>query len=295
MYILYSPSKVIKLFQYSILLIVGIIIVFSTMELFNLIKSNIDTQGFKLVFSYLLASIIILFLIGLYIGIRRVFRPSYTISIDDTNLITYQTSKNVVNQFTFSDIASITEKGDEFCFNLKDKSAFYLPYEMKNVNVFFEKLFHNYKTEIPNEELFGELKRKSNRFLTIVIVILLLPFFLIPLSFGNILVIFIFLIGFVKVFLLMGNTELKKINPDTIEIRKYFKTTIIPKNDVDEVNFRRIYVVLPKGGGTYKHSCELITKSNKIYRFKNSSMSSIDLYCYLTFWKNTVNQRCLTK
>lgn len=295
MYILHSPNNAIKLFQYIILLIVGIIIVFSTMELFNLITSNIAIVGFKLVFSYLLSSIIILFLIGFYIGCRRVFRPSYTISIDDTNLITYQTSKNVVNQFTFSDIASITEKGDEFCFNLKDKSAFYLPYEMQNDNVFFEKLFHNYKTKIPDDELFEELKRKKNRFLTIVIVILLLPFLLIPLLSGNVFVIFVYLLSLSLVFSLMDNTELKKINPDTIEIRKYFKTTIIPKNDVDEVEFSRIYVVLPKGGGGYKHSCALVTKSNKIYKFKSSSISSIDLYCYLTFWTNTVNQRCLTK
>ena len=93
----------------------------------------------------------------------------------------------------------------------------------------------------------------------------------------------------------MDNTELQKINSDTIEIRKYFKTTVIPKDDVDEVKFSRTYVVLPKGGGGYKHSCELITKSNKIYKFKSSSMSSIDLYCYLTFWMNTVNQRYLGK
>lgn len=265
-----------------------------TVGLFNLIISNTTTQELKLIFSYLLTSMIILFSIGFYMGCRRVFRPDYIISIDDTNLITYQTPKNVVKQFTFSDIDSISEEGP-FCFNLKDKSAFYLPYEMKNVNVFFEKLFLNYKTEISDEELFGELKRKNNRFLTIVIVILLLPFLLIPLLSSNVFVIFVYLIGISLVFSLMDNTELKKINPDTIEIRKFFKTTIIPKNDVDEVKFSRIYVVLPKGGGGYKHSCELVTKSNKIYKFKSSSISSIDLYCYLTFWTNTVSQRCLTK
>lgn len=294
MNILYSPNNGMKFFQYLTLIIVAILIVFSTIWLFNLITSNIAIEGFKLVISYLLISIIILLLIGLYIGCRRVFRPEYTISIDDTNLITYQTSKNIVNQFTFSDIASITEDG-LFCFNLKDKRAFYLPYEMKNDNVFFEKLFHNYKTTIPDEELFGELKRKNKRFLTIVIVILLLPFLLIPLLSGNVFVIFVYLIGMSLVFSLIDNTELKKINPDTIEIRKYFKTTVIPKSDVDEVKFRRIYIVLPKGGGGYKHSCELITKSNEVYTFKNSSMSSIDLYCYLTFWTNTANKRCVTK
>lgn len=283
-----------KFFQYLILIIVAILIVFSTIWLFNLITSNIAIEGFKLVISYLLISVIILLLIGLYIGFWRVFRPDYTISIDDTNLITYQTSKNIVNQFTFSDIACITEEGP-FCFNLKDKRAFYLPYEMKNDNVFFEKLFHNYKTTIPDEELFGELKRKNKRFLTIVIVILLLPFLLIPLLSGNVFVIFVYLIGISLVFSLIDNTELKKINPDTIKIRKYFKTTVIPKSDVNEVKFRRIYIVLPKGGGGYKHSCELITKSNEVYTFKNSSMSSIDLYCYLTFWTNTVNKRCVTK
>lgn len=295
MYILYNPSNVIKLFQYISLLIVAILIILMTVELFNLIISNTTTQGFKLIISYLLISIIILFLIVFYIGSRRVFRPSYTISIDDTNLTTYQTSKNIVKQFTFSNIASITEKGDEFCFNLKDNSRFYLPYEMQNDNIFFEKLFHNYKTKIPDEELFGELKRKNNRFLIIVIVILLLPFLLIPLLFGNILIIFLYLLSLSLVFSLMGNTELKKINPDTIEIRKFFKTTIIPKNDIDEVKFSRIFVVLPKGGGIYKHICELITKSNEVYTFKNSSMSSVDLYCYLTFWTNTINKRCLTK
>ena len=284
-----------KFFQYITLLIVGVLIVFSTIGLFNLITSDIAIEGFKLVISYLLISIIILLLIGLYIGFRRVFRPEYRISIDNTNLITYQTSKNIVNKFTFSDISCITEESELFCFNLKDKSAFCLPYEMKNDNVFFEKLFHNYKMTIPDEELFGELKRKNKRFLTIAIVILLLPFLLIPLLFGNIIVIFIYLIGMSLVFSLIDNTELKKINPDTIEIRKYFKTTIILKNDVNEVKFRRRYVVLPKGIRGYKHSCELITKSNEVYTFKTSSMSSLDLYCYLTFWTNTVNQRRLTK
>ena len=149
--------------------------------------------------------------------------------------------------------------------------------------------------EIPNEELFGPLNRKKNWFLTIVIVILLLPFLLIPLLSGNVFVIFVCLIGFGFVFSLMGNTELKRINPGTIEIRKYFKTTAISKTYIKEVKFSRKFVVLPKGGGGYKHSCELITKSNEVYTFKNFSMSSIDLYCYLTFWTNTVNQRCLTK
>lgn len=294
MYILYSPNILRKIFQSIILLIVGILIVLSIIGLFTLVKTNIDTVGLKLVFSYLLTSILILFLIGFYIGCRKVFRPSYTISIDDTNAITYQKSNTVIKQFTFSDISSITEESG-FCFNLKDTNAFHLPYEMKNDNVFFEKLFHDYKTIIPDEELFGELKRKNNRFLAIVIVILLLPFFLIPLLSGNVFVIFVYLMGMSLVFSLIDNTELKKINPDTIEIRKYFKTTVIPKSAVKEVKFRRRYIVLPKGGGGYKHSCELITKSNEIYTFKNSSMSSIDLYCYLTFWTNTVNQRCLAK
>ena len=294
MYILYRSNISTKFFQYISLLIVSILIILSIVGLLNLIKSNIAIQGFKIVFSYLLTSIILLLIIGFYIGCRRVFRPSYTISIDDTSLITYQTSKKIVKQFTFSDIDSITEEGP-FCFNLKDKSAFYLPYEMKNDNVFFEKLFYDYKTKIPDEELFIPLNRKSNRFFTIVIGILLLPFLLIPLLFGSVFVIFVYLIGISFVFSLMDNTELQKINSDTIEIRKYFKTTVIPKDDVDEVKFSRTYVVLPKGGGGYKHSCELITKSNKIYKFKSSSMSSIDLYCYLTFWMNTVNQRYLGK
>jgi len=294
MYVLYSPSNGIKFLQYISLLIVFFLIVLMTVGLFNLIISNTTTQELKLIFSYLLTSMIILFSIGFYMGCRRVFRPDYLISIDDTNLITYQTPKNVVKQFTFSDIDSISEEGP-FCFNLKDKSAFYLPFEMENDNIFFEKLFHNYKMEIPNEELFGPLNRKKNWFLTIVIVILLLPFLLIPLLSGNVFVIFVCLIGFGFVFSLMGNTELKRINPGTIEIRKYFKTTAISKTYIKEVKFSRKFVVLPKGGGGYKHSCELITKSNEVYTFKNFSMSSIDLYCYLTFWTNTVNQRCLTK
>jgi len=66
----------------------------------------------------------------------------YTISIDEVNSITYQISKSIMKQFTFSDITSIIEEG-AFCFNLKDKSAFYLPYQMENYSIFFEKLFNN--------------------------------------------------------------------------------------------------------------------------------------------------------
>jgi len=248
MYVLYSPSNGIKFLQYISLLIVFFLIVLMTVGLFNLIISNTTTQELKLIFSYLLTSMIILFSIGFYMGCRRVFRPDYLISIDDTNLITYQTPKNVVKQFTFSDIDSISEEGP-FCFNLKDKSAFYLPFEMENDNIFFEKLFHNYKMEIPNEELFGPLNRKKNWFLTIVIVILLLPFLLIPLLSGNVFVIFVCLIGFGFVFSLMGNTELKRINPGTMKLENISKLRQFQKLISKKLNSVENLWFYPKGVG----------------------------------------------
>jgi len=142
MYILYKPNVLRKFFQYIVLLMVGILIILSMIGLFYLIKLDTATLGLKLVFLYLLFTTIILLLIGFYIGHRKLVRLKYTISIDEVNSITYQISKSIMKQFTFSDITSIIEEG-AFCFNLKDKSAFYLPYQMENYSIFFEKLFNN--------------------------------------------------------------------------------------------------------------------------------------------------------
>lgn len=290
--ILYNPNAFTKLFNYALITIVGVLLILSIVGLFHAVTTNNSSSFFL---SYLFICLVILLSIVFYISIRRLFRVKYIISLDEMNTITYQTSKRIIKRFTFSDVDSISEEGNEFSFYLKDKTIFFLPFEINNHEVFFTRLFENYKTSISEENLFKNFKIKNYPLPKILLFILFFPLAVLPLIIGNILVIFIYTIGAIFLFLLIHSAKLVKINPENIEIRNNFQTIMISKTEVKKIEFKRELVHVPKGGIKYMYCCELVTNSDKIYRLKNSHISSIDLYCYLTFWTNTVHERHFIK
>lgn len=293
--ILYNPNLFTKIMSYVFVIILMIALLAFLKGLYTSLISDYSLQA-KILLSYLYVLSLLAASLTLYIFTPKILRSKYTISINEKNVIIYKKSNSIFKEFTFADVSSISEKSQEFFFYLKDNTIFSLPFEFKHDDVFFNKLFNDYKIAIQDNGLYTIFKPKDDLFIKMILFItsLLLVFFFPIILFHSITNISIFLFSIIVLgifFIFFFTTNYIKINPKNIEIKTTFKTVIISKSDIQKVEFKRIKFI----NGFYFHECQLITKLNKIYSLSKSGISSIDLYCYLTFWTNTVHERHLIK
>lgn len=278
--VLYAPSLIFKIYIYAFAIASPLLLMIMVNQLYTTLTGNYPI-GAKFFLSYIsifaLAAGIILF----YRGSSVLTHFKYTIDIDENNIITYKKSDEVVKQFTFFDIESITERGSyqEFIFNFRDGTALPLPFNIKNHDLFLSLLFNNYKRIFSTEELNHTYANKENKLINTGLFIFFSPIIFLPLLLSKYVILF-YIVGAGVFFYFFDTSKYIKIDPEHLEIKSNFKKSIFSKSEIKEIKFDRLSMK-----NSYHYSCILITNTDKKYKLVSSEISSIDLYCLLTFWQ----------
>lgn len=279
--VLYAPSLIFKVYIYAVTIASTILLILLTNQLYTTLTSNYSI-GVKFLFSYILTLALGVFLISFYLGLSILKHFQYTISIDENNIIAYKKSNQMIKQFTFFDIDNITERGEyqEFIFNFKDKTTLPLPFDLKNHDFFFTQLFNNYKRIFTTKELNRIYANKQNMLITIAVFVFFSPMIFLPLLFSKYVILF-YIVGAGTFFYFFDTSKYIKIDSDHLEIKSNFKKITISRNELETITFDRLEM-----NNSLYYSCIIITNQGKKYKLKSSEISSVDLYCLLTFWRN---------
>jgi hypothetical protein len=279
--VLYAPSLIFKIYIYPFVIASPIFLIYMANQLYTTLSSN-DPIWIKIFFSYILTFALGAFTIIFYRGSSILTHFKYKITIDENNIITYKKYNQIVKQFTFFDIENITERGthQEFIFNFRDGTQLPLPFDLKNYDLFFSLLFTNYKRIFSTEELNHTYTNKENILISIVVFIFFSPIIFLPLLASKYVILF-YIIGAGTFFYFFDTSKYIKIIPESIEIKSNFKKVTISRNELETITFDRLEM-----NNSLHYSCIIMTKQGKKYKLTSSEISSIDLYCLLTFWQN---------
>lgn len=278
--VLYAPSLIFKIYIYPFLIASPLFVIFSAYQLYTMLTCNYSA-GAKLFLSYSTTFMLVASIFFAYLSLNTLRHFKYTITMDENNVITYKKSDEIVKEFTFFDIESITERkmNQEFIFNLKDGMSLPLPFEFKNHDFFFDKLFNNYKKTFSSEALNHTYTNTENKWLNISFFLFFSPIIFLPLLASKYVILF-YIVGAGVFFYFFDTSKYIKINSDHLEIKSNFKKSIFSKSEIKEIKFVRLSM---KNSPYYR--CILITNTDQQYRLVSSEISSIDLYCLLTFWQ----------
>jgi hypothetical protein len=279
--VLYAPSLIFKIYIYAFAIAFPIIWISLADQLYTTLTSDVSI-GIKFFFSYILIfALCILFITSIY-GFRILTHFKYKIFIDENNVITYKKYNQIVKQFTFIDISSVTERRgyQEFSLNLIDGTILSLPFNLKNNDLFFSLLFANYKRVFSTEEFNYTYTNKENILINIVVFIFFSPIIFLPLLASKYVILF-YIIGAGIFFYFFDTSKYIKIVPDNLEIKSNFKKVIILKAEIKSIKFDVLEL-----SESYNYSCIVMTRQGKKYKLASSEISSIDLYCLLVFWQN---------
>lgn len=206
----------------------------------------------------------------------------YTISLEESSLI-YKKADTVIYKFDLSEIEYISQKkhAQVFELNLKNKEKVFLPFGLNDIPLFLNTLSDHYHPSIEyNNKIF---KAKKQGFISIALILIFFPFFIIPLFLSPYIII-LYLIGFG--FALLTTPKYLKISDNKLEINKRSKIFIFDLTvilDVEEIkNIELEHTFIKKYGHFYQ--CKLST-INDTYTLGNYDISEIDLYCLLNYWQ----------
>lgn len=279
--VLYAPSLIYKIYIFPFLIASPLFVIYSAYQLYTMLTCNYSV-GAKLFLSYSTTFMLVASIFFAYISLITLRHFKYTITMDENNVITYKKSDEIVKEFTFFDIESITERkmNQEFIFNLKDGMSLPLPFEFKNHDFFFDRLFNNYKKTFSSEELNHTYTYKENKWFNMSAYLFLYPIIFLPLLLVSKYLIVLYVLAIGKVVYFYNETKYIKITPDHLEIKNNFKKSIFLKSEIKEIKFTRLSM---KNSPYYR--CILITNTDQQYKLVSSEISSIDLYCLLIFWQ----------
>lgn len=220
-----------------------------------------------------------LFFLYAYIETLPICR--YTILLQESSLI-YKKENTVIYEFNLSDIEYITQKPftQVFVLNLKNKEKVFLPFGLNEISLFLNTLSDNYHPSMEyNNKVF---KAKRQGILSIVLILMFFPFFIIPL-FLSPYIILLYLIGFIFTFL--TKSKYLKILDDKLEINNRSKIVFLSKEEIKNIVLEHTFIL--RAGHFYQ--CKL-SSTEHTYTLDNYDISSIDLYCLLNYWKKTNNK-----